>query len=632
MLRCMGSVLVLLALVVVATQGSEEAGPSAEKQPSEAIEVRVVLIEALVVDAEGNAVPDLTADEFQLAIGGVLTPIESLDVYCPAAAAGAAGRDGAAAGAPAASDRVPLASPPRIVFAVDYRHLEHHDRTKVLDRIGEMVGEGFETGEQEIMIAAIADRMRVEQRFSRDLDEVLATLHRMDYDRTLFAVDSEASTGEEWFDQLSTLMDVLEVYDGPKAVVLVSTVQSRDDVLEAWFDEVYERAAAARVTIYPAYARWMTFSDIRRGMYRAPGTAGGRRILPALADGTGGSLPSTTDDLSLAYVRARRDLGCRYTVGFEVDSDVAGNSMELGLQVRRPGVRVLCPASSRVRSDEERRQSRLRAAFADPQSLDSPLVRAQAIPLRPVDGKTWQTLLAVQFPLPPRVGDNGFEVRASLAGSRAKTPPMIERHFPLSGAGEAGRPVTVLGDSPLESGSHMLTVAVSEPGSDDVVTTQTRVDVPAAPKDGVILQGPMLARVLDDNGEFLRRLEQAHAGTPPLEELLEDERLVELLLINEVRASDTLVAFWHACAAGKQSHSRPLAVERRIVTAEGEPVRTLDRHTFRGAGDGRTRCDGTIDPIPAGTLAPGEYVIEVVVVDDDSGAELARESAPVSLR
>lgn len=589
----------------------------------EAVEVRLVLFEALAIDRQGNAVPDLTIDEFQFDIAGVITPVESLDVSCSretdSRTTDPAGTAGSAA---------PLVLPSRIVFAVDYRHLDHHDRTKVLARVSEMISDDWVDDDQSIMVVALADSLRIEQRFTQDRQELLATLHRMDYDRTLFSVDAAANTGKEWFELLSTLMDVLEVYDGAKAVVLISTVTSRGDLRHDWFEDVYERAAAARVSIYPSFARWMKFDPARRGKHRPEGSAGGRRILPALAVGTGGRMPPNSADLSFAYARARKDLACHYTVGFEVSPNVAADSMDVRLQVRRAGVSVLYPSNLRVSSDEERRESRLRAAFADPQALDNPLVRAQAIPLRAVDSKTWQTLLAVQFPVPPDVGEAGFEVRASLAGQETKSP-MIQRSFPVAPSGSVGTPITFVGDTPLKSGTHTLTVALSEPGSGDVLTTQTRFEVPVTPAKGVLLQGPMLARLVD-GGELARQLELASDDGPTLDTLLENPESVELLLVNDVETDDALVSFWQLCVATKQSDERSLSVDRWISTAEGDPVRKLERHAFRPGGIGRTRCDGTFDPIRPGTMSPGEYRIEVVVTDDATGSVLAHETAPVS--
>ena len=100
-------------------------------------------------------------------------------------------------------------------------------------------------------------------------------------------------------------MDVLWEYDGAKAVVLVSPVLARADVMQTWFDDVAQRAAASRVAIYPARARWMTAPTTRRGTSRSRGGAGGTRILSQLAHDSGGRMSAHSDDLSIAYAAAQ---------------------------------------------------------------------------------------------------------------------------------------------------------------------------------------------------------------------------------------------------------------------------------------------------------------------------------------
>jgi len=146
------------------------------------------------------------------------------------------------------------------------------------------------------MIAALTYDLRVEQRFTKDTDELLETLERMDHDRTLFAANLGHVSGEQYLDGLATLMDLLETHDGPKAVVMFSAASARADVKVAHFENVAQRAAAARTVIYPAYARWLATATPRHGMQWREDSAGGARILSVLALGTGGRAP----DLAVA--------------------------------------------------------------------------------------------------------------------------------------------------------------------------------------------------------------------------------------------------------------------------------------------------------------------------------------------
>ena len=44
-------------------------------------------------------------------------------------------------------------------------------------------------------------------------------------------------------------------------------------------------------------------------------------MLVRLANDTGGRLTRATNDFSLGFARAQRDLGCRYTIGFYLRRD-----------------------------------------------------------------------------------------------------------------------------------------------------------------------------------------------------------------------------------------------------------------------------------------------------------------------
>ena len=158
----------------------------------------------------------------------------------------------------------------RIVFLVDYYHLDVEDRGRALDQLIQMVQQGKTSGE-EIMVAALAGGLRIEQNFTGSLDRVRDALTRMKYDVTLFAPDSRALRGRQYFDDLSTLMDVLAQYDGAKGVVLVSPVLSRTSLTEsatttppAFCDRVTLAALPAvkgylpRLTQVPALVVWLT--------------------------------------------------------------------------------------------------------------------------------------------------------------------------------------------------------------------------------------------------------------------------------------------------------------------------------------------------------------------------------------
>ena len=65
-------------------------------------------------------------------------------------------------------------------------------------------------------------------------------------------------------------------------------------------------------------------------------------MLTRLANETGGRLTRFTNDFSLAFARAQRDLGCQYTIGFYLRDD--GNvdrPRRIKVNVLRPGLRAV---------------------------------------------------------------------------------------------------------------------------------------------------------------------------------------------------------------------------------------------------------------------------------------------------
>jgi len=616
----------LLVAVILLAAGVPLVGQTPENSPAdvgttEDVEVRYILIDTLVESEHGNTVPGLGKSDFQLTVDGTLHDIDSLDVFCDTGALAPAARQSSGEYPPAA------AVERKIVILVDYYHLDQQDRSRVLRDTATMLSER-KTADEEIMIAAIADGLRIEQRFTKDLDEALETLDRMNHDVTLFAVESQGKVASKYFESIATLMDVLEAYDGPKAVLLHSAIRTRGDLKQSAFDDVIERAAMARTTFYPGYARWMQNPSPRQGMERQKDHAGGQMILPTLAVNTGGWMSPATDDLSVAYVRAQRDLSCHYVIGFEIESVEAMQTHDIRVAAMGNGNRVHYPTRARLWSDEEMRQSRLRAAFADPLAYEHPLVRAHAFPVRPASGKEWETLLALEFPLPDDVGEKGFELKAALQRGESGKSQTYQKQFPVvpaAPASDGSRPVTLLANPSLRPGDHTLTLALSEPGRENVVTTQVKIDVPEMPKNGTFIRGPILSRIVREG--ILIREYQTEAGEGQLNKLLTDEESIELLLVQEAKSSDTLLSYWTACSTGKQGPSTAAVVERRILSEDGAVVHAFDPLPYRPEGNNKARCEARLDDIAAGTLKPGEYQLEIVVQDGDS--EVARKVVPL---
>jgi len=243
------AICLLLALLSAAAQDQEQQKPL-DLDQREDVEVRLVLIDALVVDKDGRTVPDLTIDDFEIAVDSELRPIDTLDVNCDAGQADdpRGVKRPRLRGAPVAPD-----AERSIVLALDYLHLTQFERVDVLEQAKEMVRHGA-TAKDQIMIVALNGGLRVEQSFTPDHQQVLKVLDRMEYDITLWQPSFQHLTEEPFFFGLQALMDILEQVPGSKAMVLFSNSPANATENDLRFATLAATASASRCAIYPVAA------------------------------------------------------------------------------------------------------------------------------------------------------------------------------------------------------------------------------------------------------------------------------------------------------------------------------------------------------------------------------------------
>lgn len=230
--------------------------PPIEIEKTEQARVRLVLIDAVVVDGSGRTVDGLTAEDFEIVQGGKVIPVDTLDVSCPEG-----GMQDVKA-LPSPRDRVPgapLDTPRRLVILLDYLHLDPLRRELVFDQVQDLVRHGGTEGD-EIMVAALTGGVRIEQPFTSDPEEVLASLRRMQHDVSLWNANFTHYTEIGFVDGMTALFDVLGTVPGPKAVVMYSAME--DVPLDLQFAEVATVAAAARCTLYPIDARGLYYKPM----------------------------------------------------------------------------------------------------------------------------------------------------------------------------------------------------------------------------------------------------------------------------------------------------------------------------------------------------------------------------------
>jgi VWFA-related protein len=215
----------------------------------ERVEVRLVLVDAVVLDRNDRTVGDLSAEDFEITVDGRRRPIDTLDVSC---AAGALDDPRAVKHPrlrPAGGGQIER----KIVLVLDYLHLPGLLRVDVLEQAKRMVRHGASAGDR-IMVAALNGGLRIEQAFTSDHARVVDALERMEYDISLWEPTFSHRTEEPFFAGLGALLDVLAVEDGSKAVVLFSNSPARADENDLAFAGLAAAAGASRCSIYPVHA------------------------------------------------------------------------------------------------------------------------------------------------------------------------------------------------------------------------------------------------------------------------------------------------------------------------------------------------------------------------------------------
>jgi len=559
--------------------------------------VNLVMLETLVLDNQGRTVADLTKGDFELTVQGRSVPIDVFDVTCP---------EGGAPDPVAlqrGESREPIApdQPRRIALVFDYYHLGNTlNRTDALRQARASVILG-KTDNEAVMVVALADGVRVEQRFTTDTAKVVETLERMEHDASLYAREFGAISPRLFFDNLATVLDVLNVYDGTKALILYSPGIGTSTDWDTLYRDIVERSAAARAPIYPA---------------TMGGSVVGPPSLARFANETGGRGTWATNDLTLAYARVQRDLACRYAIGFYAEPGKNG-TRSVRIKVGETGAKARFPEVIRSWTERDRRESRLRAAFADPERFDEPLVRTMVIPARPKSASQWEALAILHFPLPVEDGNAKVNLDATLSRGNVRLDNFRQKlDLDPAAADDSGDlPVTMLGTVELRPGSYNLTVALSRPGESGVFTSQSRFTLPEVPEEGLFVRGPLLAKATD-KGILLRGGDKVGEDDPALRSLIGENGSVEPLIVHQIAPDDTLLAFWEVCTVDKNVRPSGPTIHRRFVK-DGAVVHELDPIPLQLTGKKKSRCHGKGEKIPPGTLSAGRYRLQLLVEDRD---------------
>jgi VWFA-related protein len=244
------SVLAVLLVIPASPSDDEDSTPPIEVDKTERAEVRLVLLDTVVVDAAGDPVAGLERDDFELRIKGEAFSPAILETRCELP--GDEPLEAQAA--------VQRTEPRRIVLLFDYLHLPMLAREESLATAMRMVKEGI-AEDDEVMIAALTGGLRVEQPFTSDKRDVLSSLKRMRKDVSLWNGNFYHSSETGFVRGITSLFDVLaSASTGPKAVVLYSAMQ--DVPLDFEFERIAAIAAVSRSALYTVDPRGLLPGDL----------------------------------------------------------------------------------------------------------------------------------------------------------------------------------------------------------------------------------------------------------------------------------------------------------------------------------------------------------------------------------
>jgi hypothetical protein len=320
------------------------------------------------------------------------------------------------------------------------------------------------------------------------------------------------------------------------------------------------------------------------------------------------------NDFTTAYARARRDLGCRYMLGFYDRKPEEDKQHALRVESARDGVHLLYADRYSFPSRSERKAQSVQAAYLAPQLFEGGGMRAHVFPMEPADGERWNALIAVDFPV-PLGATKGKETKREFGvvlQRASKVDHSFHRTITLTpdtdaSAGREPR-VTFLEPAVLRPGRYVVHAVLADPGAERPFATQTEVVVPEIPRREPFLVGPILGG--RSGGDLV-----VFGGTADRVGSATDFRP---LLVGEVDRKAPLAALTQACIVKPPKGEGPWIAERSLLTDAGEPVAAMPGIQLARDGKAPVVCRKVFDELPLDTLPLGRYTFQATLAHVDA--------------
>lgn len=596
-----------LVVIVIAALGAASPAP-AQEQPSEPldvgleeeVDVRLVLVDFIVLDRKDRTVPDLTIDDFVVVADHRQMRLASLDLDCPIGAA----RDALPGKKHAPTQPIPPMKQPRqLVLVFDYYHMESAGLALdgALGALDKWASDG-----DEHMVLSLGQVARVETPFTADLDEVRWAIKRMRNDPDLYAGNYSRLTETRYYDRIRMLFDVMTMIPGRKMMVLFSGPFMPDGFShDPAYKELSALATVARTSIYAVDTGGLrVLTDPRNSRL------GGPPKLRRLAVDTGGRMTADTNEIGVAYAKAQRDLSCTYTLGFYDDRPRLDRERRITIRVKdRDNVRVVYPEFYKIRSPEEKQKSLFRTAAMLPQMFESNEMTSDLFVIGPHSGSRWNAVVAIRLDLDDaRAIEPGEEwlLKGVVRRTNGTVMHSFKRRVPMppTRPGEQAPAVNVFHTLRMRAGRYIVSAVLKAPEGQPPLASSRPVELARIPRGEPFLIGPILGRSLEredpDN-------ETRHARHPHFEPLIEAE----------AAQGDPLETLTLVCLVRPNDPVDSSTVHRAVHTREGLGAQSFDPVSFRLPGGLAGPCRELIDVVETASLEPGRYEMTATAETSD---------------
>jgi len=466
------------------------------------------------------------------------------------------------------------------------------------------------------------------------VDEVVATLNRGDIDEAItlarrYQREETWETGKS-LRLFSLVLGRMADLDPPKAVIYFADTMRKnagahylsffgqralrgdDAALSAMsldtfaaansFDRVLEEATAHGVRLYTIQAEGLVSASSTQsvsGERAAGGTdanLAGRRVKHAQDSLVGFALESGGEAF-LNGVRSgkiaksiRDDLSCIYLFSFDAADLPRNRSLPVRVRTSRPRVKPHARGLIVIQSESRQLSSRLLAAFAAPDTIESDTVlQGVIIPMGYEDGR-YQALVQVSVP-GSVITVTEWDMGISLV-SRGKVREDAAGRVSVKGA---GLPVVFEAELSFKPGPFEL-IAVAHEVTGDAVSTKKIDGSWPDPDEAPATIGPIVV-IQPTEGAFLRDTVLRRKGS-------------RALAPGELARTDFPTAIVAIVCRGRQKKGM-LQIERRLVGDSAAPFAPTDIDLKKD------RCAVLSDLIPADAMSSGLFEYQISVLDRD---------------